>query len=607
MSVDTSNFYYDDEAELHEQNKNYRVLRRKLMNGYYLYPDGDKVRIKGSKEILQELDENGISEKQANQIVKEESFDKYDTHIRELLVLYGGVSQKIAECASGAKETKDKLLALLDERVEYNISHDEDSRHIRVLRPDSIKDEYGNIMDDNIISVFDSSFTRMIDAAPDSFCEDFLIVKCFYFGVLKDILYHGFDYNGERYIYFTSSAGQIRTKKCVFIKKSVYDAHEKTIMCGLTLKKINELGGNNPNKHLAYTALSSSATDEWEKFDIDKTIVIDDFETDVFGVYDFIDDVDYSITRKEGNVPVPHSDGCGMMLPDAFGVAQKNKMIRAPWIKGLLGVFDFRKFIEVNGCSPIVKDIYGVEHNVIDEDIQVILCKSQFKMWKYYESWSQYKEYFKQYNCSIGYTNEEEDRIKDATINYQMLQTLTDMTDAELMQIAKPSIDKLNNLCHSVGDVQAAFGATAYNTNKTAFQEAILIYPELLNDTYVKTKLKTIKDSLIKKYKAGKLQVNGKYTFVLPDLYAACEHWFMGVENPKGLLQGNDVFCWLFRKGEKLDCLRSPHLFLEHFVARNKAFYKDEEQDVFREWFQTDAIYTSSHSLISKVLQFDDL
>ena len=29
-------------------------------------------------------------------------------------------------------------------------------------------------------------------------------------------------------------------------------------------------------------ALSNSATDEWEGFDIDRTIVIDDYETDVY-------------------------------------------------------------------------------------------------------------------------------------------------------------------------------------------------------------------------------------------------------------------------------------------------------------------------------------
>ena len=88
-------------------------------------------------------------------------------------------------------------------------------------------------------------------------------------------------------------------------------------------------------------ALSNSATDEWYDFDIDKTIVIKDFETNVYGTYDLIDDIDYSVTRTTDYAPIPHTDGAGMILPFAFGVSQKNKMVRLPWVKGLLGVFDY--------------------------------------------------------------------------------------------------------------------------------------------------------------------------------------------------------------------------------------------------------------------------
>ena len=48
-------------------------------------------------------------------------------------------------------------------------------------------------------------------------------------------------------------------------------------------------GGNNVNKHLAYMALANSATDQWTDFDIDRCIVVDDFETNVPGTFDFIE------------------------------------------------------------------------------------------------------------------------------------------------------------------------------------------------------------------------------------------------------------------------------------------------------------------------------
>jgi hypothetical protein len=227
-------------------------------------------------------------------------------------------------------------------------------------------------------------------------------------------------------------------------------------------------------------------------------------------------------------------------------------------------------------------------------------------MYKYYDSWEQYKEYYKLYNCSAGYTNIEEDKIKNATINYQMLQTLTDITDDEIDAIIEKSNSKLNNVCSSIENMKNAFGITPYNDNMNYLQQAINLYPDLMNDEYIKVTLREIKNSMVKRFKSGSLAVDGKYTFILPDFYAACEYWFMDIKDPSGLLDNGEVFCWLFRKSNKLDCLRSPHLYREHAIRINTAYNKDKEkQEKIRKWFCTDAIYTSCHDLISKILQFD--
>ena len=602
-ALDTGNFYSSTEAFLHWKNHKLRNERNQLINGYVIKnSEGKTRRIIGLKEIENEFNKYDLDAKDIELIQKQEydfsQCEKYSDELIKLSEYYYKVKDLIAIKNKAIKKTKDDLLQLLKNKVEANIQSN-GKHHIRELKENQVS----NI---NIISVFDSSFTRMIGAKPDELCEDFMVIQTYYFSIIQDLIYYGFTYKGEKYIYFTSSAGQIRTKKCVFVKESVWKKYEKTIMCGLTIDEINKKGGNNPNKHLAYMALTNSATDVWEEFDIDKTIVIDDFETNVFGTYDLVDDADYSIKRVTDYVPIAHTDGAGMILPNAFSKEQCNKMVRLPWIKGLLGVFDFKKFIEVNNCSSVVKDIYGVEHNILTEDIQVIFTKSQFKLYKYYDSWNEYKSLYKRYNCTAGYTNPEEDRIKDATINYQMLQSLTDITDEEIDEIISESKNRLENICSSIDSVKSAFGATPYNQNKTALQEAITLYPELLNDVYIRNKLKDIKDSMIKNYKAGKLQVNGKYTFILPDLYAACQHWFMGEDNPNGLLEDGEVFCWLFRKSEKVDCLRSPHLFCEHAIRHNVAWsgYKYRQQKL-REWFYTGAVYTSCKDLVSKILQFD--
>ena len=601
FSVDTGNFYSRKEAQLHWLNHKLRVERNKLIDGYDDIGSDGRVKrhILGRKQIEEMLMKYGIDE-DILPIVKNNQYDFEAFHgddadvVESLCDKLFRLEKLISLKNEQIKNVKNSLLKFLEDKVNANIATN-GKHHIRELNENQVSTK-------NVISVFDSAFTRTIGALPDTLSEDFMVVQVYYFDIIKDLIYYGFTYKGEKYIYFTSSAGQIRTKKCVFIKESVWFKYQKTIMCGLTIDDINAKGGNNPNKHLAYMALFNSATDMWNEFDIDKTIVIDDFETNVFCTYDLIDDVDYSIKRVSDYIPITHTDGAGMMLP-CMG---KNKMIRLPWVKGLLGVFDFRKFIEVYHCSPIVKDIYGKEHDLIAEDIQIIFTKSQFKLWKYYESWDDYKDKYKKYNCTAGYTNVEEDRIKDATINYQMLQTLTDITDEEILELAGCSINKLNTIASSVDNMKSAFGITPYTVNKTAFQQAVELYPDLLNDEYVKVQLREIKDSWIKRYKSGKLQVSGKYTFLLPDFYAACQYWFLGYENPKGLLNDGEVFCWLFRKHDKVDCLRSPHLYLEHAIRNNVACYTyNERQGKIREWFCTDAIYTSCFDAISKILQFD--
>lgn len=596
FSCDTGNFYSKKESKLHWKIHKLKIEKNQLMNGFS--SNNDKRTIIGLKDIAAKLKDYGLQDSDLESIYKESyDFSVHGDDLEEIEILgkrYKRIKELITEKNAKIKETKNNLLNILSNKVEANIRTN-GTHHIRELNEDSISNN-------NVISVFDSYFTRTIGAKQDELCEDFMVVQVYYFDVIKDLIYNGFTYKGQKYVYFTSSAGQIRTKKTVFVKESVWKKYEKSIMCGLTIEDINAKGGNNPNKHLAYLALANSATDVWEEFDIDKTIVIDDFETDVHGYYDLVDDVDYSITRTSGDVPVPHTDGAGMMLP-RMG---KNRMVRLPWVKGLLGVFDFAKFIECNNCPTTIKDIYGKEHDIIKEDIQVIFTKSQFKMWKYYDSWDDYKDKYKRYGCTAGCTNIEEDRIKDATINYQMLQTLTDITEDEIEEIAKNSTSKLKNLCSSIDNIKNVFGVTPYNTNKTSFQRAIELYPDILNDEYAKSHLRSIKDSIVKKCKAGKLHVNGKYTFILPDFYAACQYWFLGIKNPKGLLDDGEVFCWLFRKNDKLDCLRSPHLYREHAVRKNVACRDyGERQAKLREWYCTDAVYTSCHDLISKILQFD--
>lgn len=195
------------------------------------------------------------------------------------------------------------------------------------------------------------------------------------------------------------------------------------------------------------------------------------------------------------------------------------------------------------------------------------------------------------------------------------------MTDDEIDQLIRKTHDDLVNLCTTKESMLKTLNADITSTNW--FQKALAIYNELLRDGYSRTTLKDIKKRRILDAKSGAIRCKNKRLFALPDFYAACEFWFMGIKEPNGLLRGDEVASVLHRnnnvevdrqllidanmnpgrcESDKVNVvavLRSPHLAMEWFVAPIV-----NEQSVYY-WFRTKGIYTSCHSLITRRLQLD--
>ena len=568
--LDTGDFYYADEQAIFD--KYLSLKQEKIVNNKILKTAQEAVDVV-FKQAMSVKDVRGYLVQNKRNVVKIQACQNYIDCYNKVKEINGLIKQTRSSLYNKFKENT--LQAEAGER-ELNLKALNDGR---------------------IISMFESTLSRVTGLVNDKLTDQIFVVEMYHFDIAKDIIINGFKYNGDKYVFYTASAGQIRTKKAVFINKKIYDKYKNTLLCGLSLEKINKCGGVNVNKYLAYLALTNSATDLWSGFDIDRCIVVDDFSTDVFGEVDFIDETNYTVTRKEMQIPIEHTDGCGLMLPT---VCEKNYMVRLPWIKGLLASFDYKRFIaEYNGATSIIKDIYGDNWDIIKDDIRVIFTKSQFKMWKYYKNWNEYKQQFKKYKCQAGICNIEEDNIKSVGATYQMLQTLTDVTKDEIYKIAKPSIEHINNMTKDIEHMQNVLCRKNTNGELTPFKEALLLYPELLADDYTRKLLRDIKKAKLKKYRAGGLSVGGKYLFILPDLYAVCERWFANIKTPRGLLDNNEVYAKTFRKAKEVAVLRSPHLFKEWAIRYIKT------TPYISSWFNTNAIYTSSYDLISKILQFD--
>lgn len=451
------------------------------------------------------------------------------------------------------------------------------------------------------IAEFLSEQTRSMRLSHLDITYDKIIVKWKNLEILKQIILDGFTMDillrdgtitTKRYRFYTSSAGQLRRDKVQFISEEMYDKIHDRMYCGLSWEKINEHGGINISKLMAYLALPSSATDEWN-FPIEKCIVVKDFEAPVTDMMDYISP-DYHITRGIREVTINHCDGAGMALPGVLPAA--NTQVRGPWIKGLLSTFDFLRFCDEHKIRPVVTDVWGQEHDLITEDIQVIFTESQHKLWKYYDSWKQYCDYFNKYGCHLCITNPEEDFIKDTEVNYQFLQSI-DMTDDEIDAFTRKTHQRIENMaCNKDAMLQTL---RANEDSYDYYNQAIYLYNELLNDAQAKETLKAIKKRMTLDAKSGSIRCKNKRLFALPDMYAFCERLFLNVEKPEGLLKNGEVFSRLHLQYDEGDILRSPHLYRDHALRK---FNKSRE---CLKWFTTNGIYTSVHDLITRILQLD--
>lgn len=502
------------------------------------------------------------------------------------------------------RQAKDRLSALIAQhkgprevRLENVIYYPKDADY-----PFPAGVDVKNMKFSKKIAEFSSELTRAMGLKHMDFTFDQIIVNWKSIDVLEQMVLEGITMRllnpdgtttDKHYRFYTASAGQLRRDKIQMISVDMWEKIHERIECGLTWDVINQKSGSNCTKFLAYTALPGSATEEWTDFDIDRCIVVPEFKGKVTAEMMYIKP-DYTYKNEVCTVEIDHTDGCGMMLPS---VSESNFMVRGPYHKGLLCVFDFIQFCKEHNVPAVIKDIYGLEHDLIKEDIRIIFTESMFKMYKFFDSWQQFKDVFKKCGAKFGRTNYEEDEIDNTTLCYQMLQTLQDFTDEEVLEFTKHTHTKIMNVTKNKKSMLDTLKAKTDSLNP--YKAALAYYPEMLWEGYTRTQLKDTRKRMLLDAKSGKILMKNKRLFAIPDLYAACEFWFCGIEEPKGLLQGDEIAAKPFINYDKADVLRSPHLYCEHFIAPIT-----HDPNIYK-WFTTNGAYTSCHSMVSRVLQFD--
>ena len=502
---------------------------------------------------------------------------------------------------------------------------------IREINKKTLFDKNNEPVFNKIIAAFENECVRLSDSfvydekAPKDIplIKEIVILDCpgstdkneysWHEIVLKQILENGILIDRERYIVYSSSANQMKKRQVCLMQEIFFKDNEKRLMCGLNLDIINQNGGCNTGKYLAYTSLVFSKSVEPSiDIDIDEVLILPEFETNVLEKVNYLDMESLTIEEKIMPVPVNHMDGAGMFLP---GVFPQSCQIRGGWIKGAIFPFDFRQFIiekQKEGIAEnVVKDMWGNDVSIgyIRDHIKIILNGSQLKMWKFYKSWDDYKAAFKENGLKICVNNTMHYPYSDDPVvlsAYQFYQTIPreNVTDEKIKALSELTIEKINDAKMNPDTALDIMGADLETEEGLdPFYASIKAYPQMLQDPYVRKRIDKKIKSERKKAMSGRPYIKGYYNYICPDLYAACEYWFCGIDEPEGIIPKNHVYNALY--GGKKDvtevcCLRSPHLSdCEHGIRIL------EKSDECKRWFSGLDTVISTHDLLTKILQCD--
>lgn len=422
----------------------------------------------------------------------------------------------------------------------------------------------------------------------------------------------GFKINGISYKRLLCTAGGVKTSTVVYVSERIYDELYKRINNGR-----NENIPIVPAKFGSYVSLVASASIEvsWPR-NADApipggVIVVNDCITHFIADVIDVDDSNFPEEprvelMKDQNIENNCSDGCSIITPELskrwngelngdFDRTLSGFNMRNAYLKGMAFTFDIIKFAEdVVGASEehpekyIIKDVWGDDRDI--RDALLIITESQLKLNKgFYSSWEDY--YF---NCIENkYTfrvakaapyYEDLDEIRQ--LNYQFIAPL-DLSDDDIEELIKPTVTEIKDIMGLSVNKSIAYLCGKNLDEETVqyadvFARALMIEPKMIEDPFIRNKIRKMISRRIRDAKKGVLDSNkSNFQIISGDIYALAENMF-GIE-PHGLLKAGELYSkfWIDRDVDKVLCARAP-MSNAHSLLTQSVSYDERAQ----EWFK---------------------
>ena len=384
--------------------------------------------------------------------------------------------------------------------------------------------------------------------------------------------------NGYKYSRLLCGAGMARNNTVAFVREDIEDELKECLQNGWNSDTLIT-----DNKYNAYFALASTATYLVSEPNI---VVVKDCEITMNKDVDWAETIVTDNALENKNKIIQKNKELKFNLFDGSGLIDISKakqwaeeleldyipsvfIVRNIFMKGCLFTVDFRKFAKEIAKTNSIKSLYDYSLNIENNDLNVILTESMFKLSKAYldeDSYNEYcKKYFNYWGVSRVSPKQDDDYI---TTNYQFCQVLN-MEYDDVVNLCSDTVNWLKGvsglnreqaMLFLMGNLVDKYSTPneLYKNISDNIVKALAINPNMLKDGYIRQKLVSAINKKINESYIGKLIVRGCFSTMIPDPYALMEYVF-GME-VKGLLKEGEHYSqyWNSRNVKEAVGMRSP-------------------------------------------------
>ncbi len=376
----------------------------------------------------------------------------------------------------------------------------------------------------------------------------------------------GFFINGIKFKRLLGTPSGIKKRTVFYVNENMYEELNKRIENGRDPHK--ELV---PSKLESYKSLVCSSSTPVSN--PEGVLVVADCITEFKANVITIDDTqsDMPVIKHEKDYPVvfEESDGYGLISPELskkwlVEISDEDYVpagfcVRNSFCKGMVFTFDFRRFGKEIANNFIVKDIWGCERDI--RDIDIVLTASMLKLWDSYDSLEHYLSCCEENGYSFSVTQCTPAQLEnERNLNYQFIQSLY-LDGADIESLISPTVQQIHDVLGLDYRKSILFlkgKDIDFHKEDNDFIKALMVDERIINDPFVRSRIRNMVKKRIDDAKVGVLKVRGNFSIVSGDPYSLCQSIFD--MNVTGLLKAGEFYAkyWSERGVDRVACFRAP-------------------------------------------------